>query len=251
MRSQILLMKVEKRLEKKPDWRRPPGATNILSWNCRGLGRPRAVRAAVDLVRSYKPQVLELIETKLKSEMQRLRIKLGYRNCFVVDMIGLSGGLALLWNGDTDLTVKSYSRFHIDTLVQGEKTFRATLFYGNPRAHLREKSWNLLRKIRSLGEGSWVVIGDFNEVIHTEEMCGKRLRDKAKMSRFKEALLDCDLHDIPLKGAEFTYSNRRKGAEETRVRLDRVVINSEWSSDFPNNSLCAGFANTSIIFLLF
>lgn len=47
------------------------------------------------------------------------------------------------------------------------------------------------------------------------------------MMRFKEALLDCELKDIKIANAEFTYSNRRKGTDDTKCRIDRATTNKE------------------------
>jgi hypothetical protein len=40
---------------------------NLLSWNCQGLGNPKAVRAFHSLVKLKGPKVLFLMETKLDS----------------------------------------------------------------------------------------------------------------------------------------------------------------------------------------
>lgn len=112
----------------------------LIGWNCRGLGQPRTVRALQDLVRTEKPSILGLIETKLGSkDWDYLRIKLGFSYCFVVNNCGRSGGLALLWNPETDVTVISYSKFHIDAIVRTVHTFRVTLFYGHPRVEKRKE----------------------------------------------------------------------------------------------------------------
>ncbi|KAL9668951.1 hypothetical protein QQ045_006492 [Rhodiola kirilowii] len=212
-------------------------------WNCRGLGRPRAVRATIDLIRSYRPSILGLIETKLEVGVwDTLRVKLGYSSCFAVGRKGLGGGMALLWNDDVEVTLRSYSKAHIDTCVMAESQFRLTLFYGDPKVSKREDSWNLLRRLK-VGDGDkWVVLGDFNEILYSNEMSGKRRRDKEQMRKFRRALIDCDLRDIGFTGPCFTYSNRRKGGEETRVRLDRVVANRNWMSSFPEASVVNGWA---------
>lgn len=87
-----------------------PSAMSCISWNCLGLGRPRAVRALKDLIRPHKPMILGLIETKLKvTEWDLLRVTLGFKCCFAVGSRGCAGGLALLWNNESEVTLKSYS----------------------------------------------------------------------------------------------------------------------------------------------
>lgn len=39
--------------------------------------------------------------------------------------------------------------------------------------------------------------------------------------------------DMGFKGAPFTWSNRRKGADQIRERLDRVVTTMRWRRDYP------------------
>ena len=59
---------------------------NFLVWNCRGLGQPRAIQALKDLIRSNKPKLIFLIETKLSlNKMMQLKFALGFRNALGVD----------------------------------------------------------------------------------------------------------------------------------------------------------------------
>lgn len=152
---------------------------SAISWNCRGMGRPRTVRALRDLVRSENPSFLGLIETKVNSrEWDYLRFKLGFNYCFAVDCSGRSGGLALLWNPNLNLTIQSYSKYHIDAIVKTDKKIRVTLFYGHPRVDRRKESWDLLKKLNSLDSMPWAVLGDFNEILFPEEMNGIRSRQQ-------------------------------------------------------------------------
>lgn len=59
-----------------------------------------------------------LLETKLhQNKIQTLGIKLGMDGAFEVDYVGRSGGLALLWRSDVDVTIQNYSRKHINVMV--------------------------------------------------------------------------------------------------------------------------------------
>lgn len=54
--------------------------------------------------------ILFLCETKMLTiQMQSIKRKFGFDNCFIVDQNGLRDGLALLWMDDVDLTIVSYS----------------------------------------------------------------------------------------------------------------------------------------------
>ncbi|CAM8971158.1 unnamed protein product [Rhodiola kirilowii] len=205
----------------------------IFSWNCRGLGRPWTVRALVDAIRVFHPQVVCLMETKKGNDSwDRLKMKLGFRNCFTVSCRGKSGGLAVLWADDVNLSICNFSRWHVDMVVTDNSPFRLTLFYGDPATTKRKFSWDLLRRLRGLMNLPWVVLGDFNEVLSNEEIKGLKLRHNWQMNNFREALGDCGLSDLGFRGFPFTFSNRRVGEKEFRARLDRVTADVDWRRKF-------------------
>ncbi|CAM8963157.1 unnamed protein product [Rhodiola kirilowii] len=105
----------------------------FFSWNCQGLGRPRIVRALKEMIRVHHPQVVCLLETKMRTVgWDKVKVSLDFRNCFVVSRQGLASGMAILWNADVSLEIVSYSKSHIDAIVKDGKDFRVTLFYGEP-----------------------------------------------------------------------------------------------------------------------
>ncbi|CAN0885533.1 hypothetical protein LINGRAHAP2_LOCUS15138 [Linum grandiflorum] len=70
----------------------------IMSWNCRGMVQPRAVRVLGELVKTHRPGVVILLETFAnKSRMEEVRVDLKFEGCFAVDVMGHSGGICILW----------------------------------------------------------------------------------------------------------------------------------------------------------
>ncbi|KAL9680585.1 hypothetical protein QQ045_018466 [Rhodiola kirilowii] len=57
------------------------------------------------------------------------------------------------------------------------------------------------------------------------------------MRNFRQALEDCHLSDLGFRGNPFTYSNRRRGTDEMRGRLDRAVCNRQWRQDHPKGQV--------------
>ncbi|KAL9671576.1 hypothetical protein QQ045_009146 [Rhodiola kirilowii] len=208
----------------------------ILSWNCRGLGNPRSVRALSDLVRSSGPHVVGLIETKLqRGKLEWLKRKVGFSNGVEVARTCLGGGLMLLWRPEIQIALKSFSRYHIDVWIGEGDGFRLTIFYGCPITGRREETWNLLRSLKEGGQGlPWLVLGDFNEILFSWEYRGSRVCGEWQMRRFREAVEDCELSDLGYMGPDFTYLNKRIGEAEMRARLDRAFATLDWRSMFPN-----------------
>jgi hypothetical protein len=174
-----------------------------------------------------------LMETKLMStKMESLRIKLGFEGMFVVDCLGRSGGLALLWKSEAQVTIQNFSRGHINAVINDgtdAKVWKLTGFYGNPDTARRPDSWALLRHLARLSPEPWLCVGDFNEITSAAEKFRSTTRPPHQMRAFKEALEDGGLADLGFSGPKFTWCNGRSGEEFTRERLDRALANKEWT----------------------
>lgn len=87
----------------------------ILSWNVGDPGNPQTLPALRHLVRSHKPQVFFLMETRCKNKLEdRIKRELNFGSSFCIPSIGNSGGLMLLWDSDTNLSIRFTSQGHID-----------------------------------------------------------------------------------------------------------------------------------------
>lgn len=119
---------------------------SCLSWNCRGLGSPRTVRVLKDLLRVHKPVFVFLMETlSFANKIEDLRVRFGFDNCFSVDRVGRSGGLAILWMNKFKCEVSTYSRNHIDVLVSENNahSWRLSCYYGFPERDRRKEACNI------------------------------------------------------------------------------------------------------------
>jgi hypothetical protein len=62
------------------------------------------------MVKKKKPNILFLMETKCrKDRMESIRVKLGFSGLFVVEPLGRSGGLALLWQDVQNMEIQNYT----------------------------------------------------------------------------------------------------------------------------------------------
>jgi len=179
-----------------------------------------------------------LSETKLdERRMQWFRWALGLTNMVVRDCDGRSGGIAILWRKGVDVTLRNFSKYHIDVDVREEdgKEWRFTGVYGEPQLEHKVKTWRTLRNLISTPVKPWLLAGYFNEILYAHEKEGGRQRGQQFMDNFRDALQECGVEDLGFEGDRFTWRNNNHRIEGyIRERLDRAVANHEWLEMFPN-----------------
>lgn len=109
--------------------------------------------AMQQILQIHRPQLVFLSETKLQSmQMDTIRSKLNFDSCFAVDSSGRGRGLAMLWNFEICVHIKSFSKHHIDAEQQmgNEKQMRCTEVYGHPEMQQKKHTWTLLRRLLGL-----------------------------------------------------------------------------------------------------
>ncbi|XP_057248295.1 uncharacterized protein LOC130590250 [Beta vulgaris subsp. vulgaris] len=213
--------------------------SNVLSWNCRGLGSIPAVNALRRVVINEKPQLVFLQETKLHSyEMERVKKRLNFRGMFVVDCVGdgrrRKGGVCLLWREDWDITILSFSTNHIDSIVnaEGGMTWRFTGIYGFPETENKAKTGALLKTLHNRESMPWLCGGDFNLMLWSVEKQGGGDFRFEEAELFREACDHCELYDLNYVGHPFTWTNNQGGDHNLQERLDRFLANSQWQTKF-------------------
>lgn len=187
-------------------------------------------------MKEKKPRFVFLMETLSKQKkMELIRCRLEFERLFVVNPVGRSGGLALLWKEAPDLEIFNYSRSHICVVAKdakGNSSWQFTGFYGNPNSARRGESWALLNHLKTFLPLPWLCAGDFNEIVEQSEKEGAAIRRESHMVGFRDALEACGLCDLGFIGPRFTWCNRRTGDSFTKERLDRAVADRAWCSRF-------------------
>nr|XP_023870319.1 uncharacterized protein LOC111982934 [Quercus suber] len=109
---------------------------SLLSWNYRGLGNLRTVKALEKAVNKEEPNIVFLMETKSNREwMEQVKDHCKMKHGLIVPSDGSKGGLAMLWKEGIKVEVQTYSQEHIDVWVKGGwngSHWHLTSFYGNP-----------------------------------------------------------------------------------------------------------------------
>ena len=209
----------------------------LLSWNCRGAGRPLTVRAIKAFTRKEGPDVLFMVETKIKaSKVDCLRLVMGFNSSFCVDSIGSAGGLTFFWSLRVDIEVVYSNNNCIAALVYSnplESLWLLIGVYGPPYLAMRRKFWRLMEDIIEGFSEQWLMIGDLNSISSPSDKRGGSSSSWGSSKFFKTFVNNVGAIDLGFNGPWFTWSNRRIGLANIRERLDRGLCNVDWQSMFP------------------
>ncbi|KAM6568466.1 hypothetical protein CsatB_016451 [Cannabis sativa] len=213
---------------------------SILSWNCHGLGNPRALQFLKDIIIQKRPKYVFLCETlSRKDTLEKVKSVIGFEGLLTVDACGRSGGIALLWKVQDEVQLLGYSNNYIDVTIQDETKgfWRLTGCYGEPNRSLRHKTWTLLKTLAAQYDYPWCVIGDMNNVVSQEDKKGGNQYPSWLIEGFNTALSECNLCDLDLIGHPYTWEKGRGTTNWVEVRLDRAVVNQNWLEMFTSAKL--------------
>lgn len=83
--------------------------------------------------------------------MEAIRKKCGYQFGIDIGVDVSRGGLSLGWKEDFSVTLKSFSKSHIDVEIEEDNVgfkWRFIGFYGSLMENLRKDSWNQIKKLK-------------------------------------------------------------------------------------------------------
>lgn len=213
---------------------------STIAWKCRGLGNLRVIPKIKFLVRYYKPDILFLCETMVDiNKIEEFRYLFGYDSCFAPARINRGGGIALFWRNTVNCSIVNYSANHISAKIEevSQRAWIFTSFYGYPETARTRESWNFIRSLARKITLPWCLMGDFNDILHSEEKKGRATRPNWLIRGFRQATQDAGLIDIHMEGYPFTWFKILGTPHAVEEKLDRALITTSWLQLFPNAKL--------------
>lgn len=116
---------------------------------------------------------------------------------------------------------------HLRVEPRGGAAREFTAIYASPKSHIRRFLWEKLDEMEI--KGHWVVLSDFNCVLHEEE----RNTGSDASCGFIDWVERRGLIDHGFSGSPFTWSHGVQRETRKSARLDRALCNEEWRRAWP------------------
>lgn len=109
---------------------------NIICWNCRGISARDTSSQVFRFIRTFKPMLVCLVETRANSDRVDRFCKRIPRSCDCAAILvdGFSGGIMVLWNksiGQVTLVVVSRRALHIIISSDSTNSFLVSVIYNS------------------------------------------------------------------------------------------------------------------------
>ncbi|CAL9009767.1 unnamed protein product, partial [Prunus brigantina] len=202
---------------------------NLIDLPDRGASSTKFKVNMMELIKTHSIDILFVCEPRIGGDKALKMVKsLGFSDFEVVDPIGFSGGMWLLWNankvnveilGTSDQSISAYVSW------SGQSPWILTGIYANPCSTKRANLWEYLNFVASCHQMPWLIAGDFNDMLKTnEKMGGTPLH---RLRGFKKWFDENNMIDLGYSGPKFTWTNNR-----VFERIDRAVCNMQWRQHF-------------------
>uniref|UniRef100_A0A2N9IFC0 CCHC-type domain-containing protein n=1 Tax=Fagus sylvatica TaxID=28930 RepID=A0A2N9IFC0_FAGSY len=208
---------------------------NIILWNCRGALNPNFRRSIADLVSCHSPSLLIVTETRVGGDRAKeITDTLPFDGAIHADTIGYAGGLWLLWNSAVvDVSVLAATEQEIHAVVKVRSSnfsWLLSAIYASPRFLERKVLWDNLSQVASLHNLPWLLAGDFNEVLSSEDKFGGLPVNLRRSQLFSNCLNNCGMMDLGFHGPRFTC---RSGS---LILPSQRLSNNSWDVVLPLES---------------
>lgn len=215
-------------------------ALDLVCWNVRGLNSPAKKKALREFADFACVAILCILETKLERVDQYVIMQcLGpsYDGIFYLPAVDTRGGILVAWESSKVLLSKFVNDTNFITGFVSPRegaTWWLSVVYGPQEDAQKLVFLSELAERRLLCLGPWLIIGDFNLILHASNKSNS-LIDRRMMGRFKRFVDDHALKELFLHCRQFTWSNERE--VPTLTKIDQALVSVDWELDHPEGLL--------------
>ena len=177
-------------------------------------------------------------ETKQRlQEMTRIIDQFKHYEGHICEAREASGGITTMWNKNVwTCTSNTINQYWIKVILEKQAQHKQIVIYNiySPN-HFRDKEqcWATLQEnIQAEDNNNIILGGDLNLILHSNEKRGGIFTYDPYRAKLEDIMQECDLFDIIPKNRRYTWNHRRLGKENIMERLDRILVNTTFLSEF-------------------
>ncbi|XP_020272560.1 uncharacterized protein LOC109847740 [Asparagus officinalis] len=205
----------------------PNVVMKFTTWNVRSLNDSIKRCLVRDFLSRSAIDIVGLQESKLSNPSSRKLRSIGGKKlphwCHL-DSTEYRGGVLVGWSDSFSLIHSHVSIFSVLVFLHHKPSnwrFTSTSVYAPTDRDDGDVCWWELNRVRDIFSGPWVLCGDFNTTLSSDERSDRNgsLRD---INSFRDFISSASLIDLPLSGRSFTWSKKR--LVPSMARLDMYLV---------------------------
>ncbi|XP_026399766.1 uncharacterized protein LOC113295651 [Papaver somniferum] len=156
----------------------------------------------------------------------------------IIPSVGKSGGLAFGYFEKSTIEILGYSLNMIHILCDVTPAIKncvISFFYGSLNLLGMKNQWNFLSDMNDNNNNPWLLLGDFNFILHDSDKQGGNPSKSLPPNFVKDKLFEMNMNEVYSFGNTFTWFNSRfKNPNELIFeKLDRAFMNDNWVTVLP------------------
>ncbi|XP_020674306.1 uncharacterized protein LOC110093681 [Dendrobium catenatum] len=214
---------------------------NIACWNIRGFNSPEKVFCCKNFISAHKLDMLCVLETRINPTSLLNPFFHDSHVLFPLEQdchnfnLATPGRIWIKWN-----STKACFKPEIITsqIITGTMSgsyfspFTLSVIYAENDRIGRAALWDQIRSCASRISNPWILMGDLNCCRFASDKLGGQVLSHCNLGELNSALFDANLEDLHSVGNPFTWFNQQT-TNPIHIKLDRCMINSFWSSVYP------------------
>ncbi|KAJ0855829.1 putative RNA-directed DNA polymerase transcription factor bZIP family [Helianthus annuus] len=210
-------------------------------WNVRGLGLENHQAEVRRLIRDNKINFCGLVETRIACENidnAYNKINRSWMWFSNADRCGNWVRILVGWDPRAvKVNIIGYTEqvIHCDVnSLEDDERYICSFVYGFTKIQGRRLLWKeLVRLNGTIQDLPWVVLGDFNTILHPNEKSVELKRVNYGMEDFSCCVNEINLFDIAMSGLFFTWNQKLGKSDGILEKLDRVMGNQNFVDMYP------------------
>ncbi|XP_074298293.1 uncharacterized protein LOC141629143 [Silene latifolia] len=173
----------------------------FMVWNVKGTNSKNKISAIKEVVKTYKPMVLALVETHM-----------GGDHAIKLDIVSV-------------IPVTEHTQFiTIEVASNGEPPWLFSAVYASPDPKNKRDLWSELEAFVRSNNRPWLLARSFNETISLSERHGGDQNMARRCDCFNNWIENCDLIDLAFTGPNHTWARGNS--------MDKALCSSDWGIKF-------------------